>query len=145
VFGYSLGLGCLPVDFVPSEKVLNIVETLMVCAKIPSDVSMRDAETRRNSLVAIREILGSFGVKMFPYMIDRLFETLLVALDDYSADNRDEIGSWVRESAVRQDAGPASFAVANLMKRSTRLTLDASVSSKMSTLLNWRSASTEAN
>lgn len=74
----------------------------------------RDAEARVNAvkgLVSVCETLseagesadlfsGEDGLALFPFIRNEVMCCLFKALDDYSTDNRGDVGSWVRESAM---------------------------------------------
>lgn len=76
----------------------------------PNDL---DAEVRVNSvrsLVSVCEILicskspifsnSEEESLLFLYIKNKVIQTLLKALDDYTVDNRGDVGSWVREAAI---------------------------------------------
>lgn len=74
----------------------------------------RDAEARVNAvkgLVSVCEALAQEkehsgidtmedDMSLFLLIKDEIMTTLLKALDDYSVDNRGDVGSWVREAAM---------------------------------------------
>lgn len=74
----------------------------------------RDAEARVNAvkgLVSVCETLseagessdffsGEDGLALFPFIRNEVMCCLFKALDDYSTDNRGDVGSWVREAAM---------------------------------------------
>lgn len=74
----------------------------------------RDAEARVNAvkgLVSVCETLsvagessdffsGEDGLALFPFIRNEVVCSLFKALDDYSTDNRGDVGSWVREAAM---------------------------------------------
>lgn len=74
----------------------------------------RDAEARVNAvkgLVAVCEILtdsrtttalhfGEDDMPLFLLIKNEVMRSLFKALDDYSVDNRGDVGSWVREAAM---------------------------------------------
>lgn len=74
----------------------------------------RDAEARVNAvrgLVSVCETLseagessnffsGEDGIALFPLIRNEVMDSLFKALDDYSTDNRGDIGSWVRDAAM---------------------------------------------
>merc|ERR1712032_1308008 len=66
---------------------------------------MQDAETRRNALEALVEVFEKMSRfteegAISPAMYQKIFRGMLAALEDYSVDNRGDVGSWVRESAL---------------------------------------------
>ncbi len=62
------------------------------------EADKRDAETRRNS---VRSLITLAETVQFPFLspdiVQLLFKTFLDATNDYSTDNRGDVGSWVRE------------------------------------------------
>lgn len=70
----------------------------------------RDAEARVNAvrglvsvcetLVQGRECSNEDGIPLLCLMKDEVMTSLFKALDDYSVDNRGDVGSWVREAAM---------------------------------------------
>ena len=64
---------------------------------------MRDAETRRNALEALMEIcekLQNVENTLTKELYQKIFNCMIDALGDYSVDNRGDVGSWVRETAI---------------------------------------------
>ncbi|KAK6121646.1 hypothetical protein DH2020_044612 [Rehmannia glutinosa] len=99
--GSALALGALPIEFLAKGwKSDN-----------PDD---RDAEARVNAvkgLVSVCETLteagkfstffsGEDGHALFLFIRNEVMRSLFKALDDYSTDNRGDVGSWVREAAM---------------------------------------------
>lgn len=74
----------------------------------------RDAEARVNAvkgLVSVCEILSvtkepsdffseEDGLALFALIRNEVMDSLFKALDDYSTDNRGDVGSWIREAAM---------------------------------------------
>lgn len=88
------------------------------------DVGRRDAESRRNAVTALADIVSTLGVchddhtkdtqtptgtDMAPSEVRPLgrtlalsvFRTLLRCLTDYATDDRGDVGRWVREAGMR--------------------------------------------
>jgi hypothetical protein len=111
--GYSLALGYLPMKLLaPSKSVLDSI-LLCLCKAARSDTLVGgepDAETRRNTLMAITRIINLFRVhsvsESFPSVtLDRnqisgLINTFFIALEDYKSDRRGDVGSWSRMAAM---------------------------------------------
>lgn len=110
--GAALALSALPPSFLAPlwKDVLNALCTACFVEENPDE---RDAETRVNAvrgLVAVCKSLleagheyltSSMGDESPIYTIkEQVMECLFRALDDYSVDNRGDVGSWVREAAI---------------------------------------------
>ena len=101
--GYALALGALSAP-VLKLKLTEVVQTLVEAIHIPTSPEMQDAETRRNALEALIEIsekMDRFSESAMSADLYRIIlRGMLDALEDYSIDNRGDVGSWVRESAL---------------------------------------------
>lgn len=109
-----MALGCLPAKLLaPSENVLNLcVANLCKSARPDSKVgSDKDAETRRNSLIALTQICKTVGVATKPRFdecvvslntkqVGQVFATLFLGLDDYNKERRGDVGSMCRIAAM---------------------------------------------
>ena len=121
--GFSLALGALPPKLLAFSKdsLSAVVRTLCEVAETSFQVGdlEPDAETRRNCVVALAEVVDTVGVGTFkaervdttdgkgltPVGLDRelcelVFATLFASLEDYSMDKRGDVGSWVRCAAL---------------------------------------------
>lgn len=101
--GYALSLGCLPNTFIPTAALSSVLDSLLACSKIQPDGSMKHPEARRNAARALKELLVSFGFRdqgIAPSYADPIFVAMFASLEDYTTDNRGDIGSWVREAAI---------------------------------------------
>ena len=101
--GYSLALGALSTS-VLHPKIEQVVETLIEAIQVSKNPEMQDAETRRNALEALVEVAEKMARYsedvVTPTMFQNIFQGMMNALEDYSVDNRGDVGSWVRESAL---------------------------------------------
>nr|XP_009782677.1 PREDICTED: tubulin-folding cofactor D isoform X2 [Nicotiana sylvestris] len=111
--GSSLALGVLPYKFL-AKGWKDILRKLCAACEIEAKPEDRDAEARVNSvkaLVSVCEILTEseeyshlFSAEecrsLYVFIKNEVMQTLFKALDDYSVDNRGDIGSWVREAAI---------------------------------------------
>lgn len=108
--GSALALGVLPYELL-TAKWKDIVLKLCSACKIEVNPEDRDAEARVNAvkgLTSVCETLtqkrasdpGNDDLSLFLLIKTEVMDTLLKALDDYSVDNRGDVGSWVREAAV---------------------------------------------
>ncbi|CAL0300262.1 unnamed protein product [Lupinus luteus] len=111
--GSALAIGALPYEFLASQW-RNVLLKLCGCCKIEENPEDRDAEARVNAvkgLVSVCEILingrGDAATpftendfSLFGLIKNEVMMSLFKALDDYSVDNRGDVGSWVREAAL---------------------------------------------
>ncbi|KAJ6832004.1 tubulin-folding cofactor D [Iris pallida] len=108
--GASLALGILPYTFL-AVRWTFILKKLCSSCLIQDKPDDPDAEARVNAvrgLVSVCETLtgGSDSHNsldngsIFLLIKEEVIETLFKALDDYSVDNRGDVGSWVREAAM---------------------------------------------
>ncbi|XP_054834782.1 tubulin-specific chaperone D [Eublepharis macularius] len=104
--GFSLALGALP-RFLLKGKLQEILEGLKKVTCVSSkDVSF--AESRRDGLKAIAKICMTAGVKgegsptefVCKSNVAQIYDILLDGLNDYTTDNRGDVGAWVREAAM---------------------------------------------
>ena len=115
--GSALVLGGFPVTSLLAAKnsedksatLRAVITALSVATKPEEDVELRDAETRVNATISLSEL----SVKLMcaechdiddddiAFVSDTAIATLLGCLCDYSVDNRGDVGSWVRESAMK--------------------------------------------
>ncbi|KAL6565863.1 hypothetical protein OROHE_004918 [Orobanche hederae] len=111
--GSALALGVLPFEFLAKEWKPVLAKLCFSC-RIEDNPDDRDAEARVNSvkgLVSVCETLteaekfGGFfsredGLALFDFIRNEVMSSLFKALDDYSTDNRGDVGSWVREASM---------------------------------------------
>ncbi|XP_076886463.1 tubulin-folding cofactor D-like [Bidens hawaiensis] len=110
--GSALALGVLPFDFLASRWKLVLQKLCKSCA-IEDKPEDRDAEARVNAvkgLVSVCETLtsttDSSGLQpddytsLFITIKTEVMQSLFNALEDYSVDNRGDVGSWVRTAAM---------------------------------------------
>ena len=114
--GYSLALGHLPSKLLaPNADTLNSV---IDCLCRSSDPNTRvggegDAETRKNSIDSLFRVCETVGIGVSPdahcihptvalgsTQVNRVFEALLNAMNDYNTDRRGDVGSWSRIAAM---------------------------------------------
>jgi hypothetical protein len=114
--GFALALGSLPSKLVaPSPSVLSsVLDCLCNAARYDSRAGNEpDAETRRNAVLSITRVCETVGVgsdsskdDIFPTvtlssdMVAKVYESLLLALEDYNVDRRGDVGSWSRVAAM---------------------------------------------
>ncbi|KAL6560374.1 hypothetical protein OROGR_003933 [Orobanche gracilis] len=111
--GSALALGVLPFEFLAKEWKPVLAKLCFSCG-IEENPDDRDAEARVNSvkgLVSVCETLteaekfGGFfsreeGLALFDFIRNEVMSILFKALDDYSTDNRGDVGSWVRGASM---------------------------------------------
>lgn len=116
--GYVLALGALP-KFMIERNFDKIVATLMKQTLIPTlqstvlskeienrptdAVTASWAESRRDSIKALGNVIQTIGFDercLSPNVLDKVFECLLLGLQEYTIDDRGDIGAWVRESSM---------------------------------------------
>ncbi|KAL6560372.1 hypothetical protein OROGR_003931 [Orobanche gracilis] len=111
--GSALALGVLPFEFLAKEWKPVLAKLCFSCG-IEDNPDDRDAEARVNSvkgLVSVCETLteaekfGGFfsredGLALFDFIRNEVMSSLFKALDDYSTDNRGDVGSWVRGASM---------------------------------------------
>jgi hypothetical protein len=112
--GYTLALGHLPAKLLaPSHETLK---SILDCLRRSARHNMRvsddsDAETRRNSLLSLIRVSETVGINralktssplvaLTKQHISEVFETFLLALEDYKTDRRGDVGSWCRLVAM---------------------------------------------
>lgn len=117
--GYVTAIGALP-DFILKLKSTEVLLVLMAHSLTSVDCQMfmqiesRDtnnvtnwAEARKESVKALANIIPAIGFNDIDEMVlldgkalDKIFDCLFLALNEYTIDNRGDIGAWVREAAM---------------------------------------------
>ncbi|KAL4336004.1 hypothetical protein GQ457_07G015330 [Hibiscus cannabinus] len=107
--GSAMALGILPYEMLANQWREVILKLCSSCA-IEDNPEDRDAEARVNSvkgLVSVcqtltqeRESSDIDDMSLFHLIKNEVMVSLFKALDDYSVDNRGDVGSWVREAAM---------------------------------------------
>lgn len=118
--GYVSAIGALP-TFILKLDLLSLYSTLIFCALTPIDrrtimtnnelADMVDnateanwSEARRDSVKALSNVVETFGFEKTQWLdvveLDKVVNCYLVALQEYTIDNRGDIGAWVREAAM---------------------------------------------
>ncbi|KAH0728321.1 hypothetical protein KY284_004186 [Solanum tuberosum] len=111
--GSALALGVLPFKFL-CLGWKDILRKLCAACEIEDNPEERDVESRVNAvkgLVSVCEILTKTQdhshllsaeecISLYVFIKNEVMQTLFNALDDYSKDNRGDVGSWVREAAL---------------------------------------------
>lgn len=108
--GYVLAIGALP-NFLVLPSIDQVIEQLIYLSLVPKESEVKAAglnpiilnwsESRRDSVKAIGNIVASIGFeKLSDENLKKIFVCLLKALDEYTIDNRGDIGAWVREASM---------------------------------------------
>lgn len=117
--GFVLALGSLP-KFMVQPNFDKIIVTLMKQTLTPilqSSVLSKEienrqtenpltanwAESRRDSIKALGIVIQTMGFAerfVSSNVLDKVFECLLLGLQEYTIDDRGDIGAWVRESSM---------------------------------------------
>ena len=103
--GYALVLGRMPVSLLSPDTARQAVDALCEAATLVPESAQNDTEARRNAVVGLTLLFGSFDMNSFPKLISpslfrHAFTTLIQGLCDYSSDSRGDVGSWVREACI---------------------------------------------
>jgi len=117
--GCALALGGLPAHVLGAtpETLALVVKTLIDSSKAESDPELRDAETRRNAVISLGKIVATVGIQvgqstkccaLSPEQVSNIFSALFEGCEDYEADNRGDVGSWVRAVAIKSILNIAS-------------------------------------
>lgn len=118
--GYVSAIGALP-DFILKLKSNEVLSVLIAHSLTPVDGQLflqsetlcegsgvvNWAEARKESVKALTKVIQSIGFNEISHMtilnskaLDKIFGCLLMALNEYTIDNRGDIGAWVREAAM---------------------------------------------
>lgn len=108
--GYVLAIGALP-SFMVLPSINEVIGKLVESSLVPKESEVKAAglnpiilnwsESRRDSVKAIGSIVSSIGFEnLSSDNLNKIFECLLKALEEYTIDNRGDIGAWVREASM---------------------------------------------
>ncbi|EEF50351.1 tubulin-folding cofactor D [Ricinus communis] len=111
--GSALALGVLPYECLADQWKYVLLKLCSSCL-IEDDPEDRDAEARVNAvkgLISVCKTLtrarecsdicsGEDRMSLWHLIKNEVMSSLFKALDDYSVDNRGDVGSWVREAAM---------------------------------------------
>ncbi|KAI8577490.1 hypothetical protein K450DRAFT_212781 [Umbelopsis ramanniana AG] len=104
--GYALALGAIPFDIprmnIHLSAVLSAIITAMAMKQSPQE---NDAEAKRNAVLALHAIIQQLHTRIkaaIPYDdFQSVVQGLLKNLEDYSIDQRGDVGSWIREESMK--------------------------------------------
>lgn len=108
--GFVLAVGALP-SFILLPSIDDVIVKLMELSLVPNEAEVKAAglnpiilnwsESRRDSVKAIGNIISSIGFNNLSEQNLKMISTcLLKALEEYTIDNRGDIGAWVREASM---------------------------------------------
>jgi hypothetical protein len=133
--GYVLALGALSSNVLQID-LNHIIETLIKTSELEEDKTMRDAETRANSIESLLEICQKSSVVLIGReTVHKIYQAMLNALEDYSVDNRGDVGSWVREATILSLAQLAILLVREDVKNNSDESSELFFTREMSTAL----------
>jgi tubulin-specific chaperone D len=98
--GYNMLFGHLSRSIIlcMQQKLLKTVLSNMIPKGLPNE----DAETRKYAVRSQIDMLRTLGLESVdPSIIKQTIENLYKAIADYALDKRGDVGSWVREEAMR--------------------------------------------
>ena len=101
--GFNMAFGVLSKHILDSDSAFRteVLETLLVNC-LPKGRESDCAEQRKQAVKSVASLLETTGLAVFEAQtITKVLETLFKAVDDYALDNRGDVGSWVREEAMR--------------------------------------------
>ena len=102
--GAAKAVGVLPAPLLAAD-IAATVDRLRNATKEESNPELRDPETRANALDALADVMetcrGMDDGACFQGLLRTALITAIEAFDDYAVDNRGDVGSWVREAAMR--------------------------------------------
>jgi len=96
--GFSLALGSLePKLLIGVEE--EIIHCLIICSRV-SEGTEKWAEGRRDALKALTSVCTKLAARLTNEQIHFVYDSFMIALDDYTLDRRGDVGAWVREAAL---------------------------------------------
>lgn len=101
--GYVRAIGATPSNLLlaSNNMLQTCIDALCGAIKIEENEDERDAECRKSAILATIELCEQVDVRhLTPSMTQLVFSTFLEAMNDYSTDNRGDVGSWVRGAAM---------------------------------------------
>lgn len=114
--GYLMAVGAFP-RFLCDLQLEGIVQTLIAQSRVPTPATnpnentqtQKWSEARRDSVRALTAVIMKIGLKQemgeVPETVQRCvqgtFQCFLTGLEEYTSDNRGDIGAWVREASMK--------------------------------------------
>lgn len=108
--GFVLAIGALP-SFMVLPTIDEVLVKLIELSLVPKEAEVKAAglnpiilvwsESRRDSVKSIGSIINTIGfAELSDENLKKVFDCLLKALEEYTIDNRGDIGAWVREASM---------------------------------------------
>lgn len=108
--GYVLAIGAFP-KFILLQSKDEIIEKLIENSLVPLEANIKKSglnpiilvwsEARRDSVKALGNVTLTLGFdNLSEENYRQIFECLLKSLEEYTIDNRGDIGAWVREASM---------------------------------------------
>lgn len=108
--GYVLSIGAFP-KFILLPLKEEVLEELINLSLVPTDAKIKSAglnaiilnwsEARRDAVKALGSVINTIEFEnLSQENVKSIFDCLLKALEEYTIDNRGDIGAWVREAAM---------------------------------------------
>lgn len=108
--GYVLSIGVLP-KFMLLPLKAEVLRELINLSLVPTEALIKSAglnaiilnwsEARRDAVKAVGSVISTLEYEnLSDENIKSVFECLLKALEEYTIDNRGDIGAWVREASM---------------------------------------------
>lgn len=108
--GYVLAIGALP-SFMIMPSIDDVLDKLIELSSVPIESQVKAAglnpiilnwsESRRDSVKALGSVIKCVGIEnLTDDQVNKVFNCLLNSLEEYTTDNRGDIGAWVREAAM---------------------------------------------
>ncbi|CAG8754985.1 3398_t:CDS:10 [Cetraspora pellucida] len=100
---FTLALGVIEYYKIP-ECLDRAIESLILSSEIQETKVWNDPETRRNAIISLAKISKKFGdsfkTVVSKPIFDKIINAYFIGLEDYSTDQRGDVGSWVREACM---------------------------------------------
>ncbi|XP_037090362.1 tubulin-specific chaperone D-like [Pollicipes pollicipes] len=104
--GFALAVGSLPAEMFRG-KLQRVLKRLLACCSSTPQTRLW-AECRRDGTRALTDVCLTVGVSelddgsnhVCAANVEEIYECLLRGLEDYTSDNRGDVGAWIREAAI---------------------------------------------
>lgn len=108
--GFVLAVGAMP-KFMLLPFIDEVIAKLIELSLVPKESEVKAAglnpiilnwsESRRDSVKSLGSVINTIGfAELSSSNLAKIFECLLKALEEYTIDNRGDIGAWVREASM---------------------------------------------
>ncbi|KAL7752331.1 hypothetical protein RI367_002377 [Sorochytrium milnesiophthora] len=100
--GYALALG--QIDYSVDDELFRTALVGLMAATAVQEKQYNDAEAKRNAMLSIGALLERHKKRLTELlpsdMYTRLIECMLRGIQDYSIDQRGDVGSWLRQASM---------------------------------------------